>query len=42
MRITEDVRTFAKEYGLESAEAIQAGMKAKASEFKEQGSEIYS
>ena len=42
MRITEDVRTFAKENGLESEEAIQAGMKAKASEFKEQGSEIYS
>ena len=42
MKITEDVRKFAKEQGLDSTEAIEAGMQAKASEFKDQGSEIYS
>ena len=42
MKITEDVRKFAKEQGLESGEAIEAGMQAKASEFKDKGSEIYS
>ena len=42
MKITEDVRKFAKEQGLESEEAIEAGMQAKASEFKDKGSEIYS
>lgn len=42
MKITEDVRKFAKEQGLDSEEAIEAGMQAKASEFKDKGSEIYS
>ena len=42
MKITEDVRKFAKEKGLETEEAIAAGMKEKSSEFTEQGGEIYS
>ncbi|MEE2940208.1 MAG: phosphomethylpyrimidine synthase ThiC [Planctomycetota bacterium] len=42
MKITEDVRRFAKEKGLETEEAIAAGMKEKSAEFTEQGGEIYS
>lgn len=42
MKITEDVRKFAKEKGLETEEAIAAGMKEKSTEFTEQGGEIYS
>ncbi|MBU6302241.1 MAG: phosphomethylpyrimidine synthase ThiC [Verrucomicrobia bacterium] len=42
MKITEDVRKFAEEQGLGEAEAIQAGMEAKAREFQEQGADIYS
>jgi phosphomethylpyrimidine synthase len=41
MKITEDIRQFAKEQGMETVEAIEEGMKQMASEFKEQGSEIY-
>ena len=41
MRITEDVRRFAAEQGMETVEAIEAGMAAKAEEFKERGSELY-
>jgi phosphomethylpyrimidine synthase len=41
MRITEDVRQFAREQGLETVEAIEAGMHAKAEEFKEKGGELY-
>ena len=42
MKITEDVRKFAKEKGLETEEAIAAGMKEKSTEFTEQGGQIYS
>ena len=41
MRISEDVRKFAKEKGLETAEAIEEGMREKAQEFTQQGGEIY-
>jgi phosphomethylpyrimidine synthase len=41
MKITEDVRKYAKEHGLESSEAIEAGMREKAEEFVRTGSEIY-
>jgi phosphomethylpyrimidine synthase len=41
MRITEDVRKFAEEQGLQSVEAIEAGMKAKSDEFRQTGGEIY-
>ena len=41
MRITEDIRQFAKEQGLETVEAIEAGMRQKAAEFREKGGEIY-
>ena len=41
MRITEDVRRYAEEHGLETTEAIEAGLRAKADEFRQEGGEIY-
>jgi len=41
MRITEDVRRYAEEQGLTTEAAIEAGLKAKAEEFRGQGGEIY-
>jgi len=42
MKITQDVRDYAKEHGLDDAEkAIEAGMHEQSEEFTRQGSEIY-
>jgi len=41
MKITQDVRDYAKEHGLETREAIEAGMHEQSEEFHRQGSEIY-
>jgi phosphomethylpyrimidine synthase len=42
MKITQDVRDYAKEHGIESAEAaLELGMKEKAEEFKKSGGEVY-
>lgn len=41
MKITQDVRDYAEQNGLDSQEAIDKGMEAKASEFSEKGGEIY-
>jgi phosphomethylpyrimidine synthase len=41
MRITDDVRRYAEEQGLTTEAAIEAGMQAKAGEFREQGGELY-
>ena len=41
MKITQDVRDYAREMGLESEEAIEAGLEEKAREFSEAGGEIY-
>ncbi len=42
MRITQDVRDFAREQAAKAGdEEIQAGLKEKAKEFKEKGSELY-
>lgn len=41
MKITQDVRDYAKEHGLEATEALEAGMEEKSREFKENGREIY-
>ena len=38
MKITQDVRAYAEEKGIESAEALEIGMAEKAREFKEKGS----
>ncbi|MFT7667542.1 MAG: phosphomethylpyrimidine synthase [Planctomycetota bacterium] len=42
MKITEDVREYAKNQELAEEEALAAGMKAKAAEFSEQGGKLYS
>ncbi len=41
MKITQDVREYAKEHGVEEEKALAAGMSEKAAEFKATGSEIY-
>jgi len=41
MKITQDVRDYAKEHGVEEAEALARGMQDKAKEFREAGAEIY-
>jgi phosphomethylpyrimidine synthase len=41
MKITQDVRDYAAAQGLETVEAVEAGMKEKADEFRERGGEIY-
>ncbi len=41
MKITEDVRKYAAEKGLEEQKALEAGMQAKAEEFKKTGAELY-
>ncbi|RVW00613.1 phosphomethylpyrimidine synthase ThiC [Rhodococcus xishaensis] len=41
MRISADVRKYAAERGLDSVEAIEAGMADKAAEFAESGSRVY-
>jgi phosphomethylpyrimidine synthase len=41
MRITQDVRAYAEEHGLTDVAAIEFGMKEKAVEFVDSGSEIY-
>jgi phosphomethylpyrimidine synthase len=42
MRITEDVRRYAAEKGIDEAAAIEQGLHEKAKEFQEAGAEIYS
>ncbi|EJV85917.1 phosphomethylpyrimidine synthase ThiC [Bacillus cereus] len=41
MRISHDIREYAKENDLETTEAIEKGIKEKAEEFKEAGSHLY-
>jgi phosphomethylpyrimidine synthase len=41
MRITEDVRRYAKEHGLDPESALVEGMQGKAKEFSEHGGELY-
>ncbi|MFB7157733.1 MULTISPECIES: phosphomethylpyrimidine synthase ThiC [unclassified Lysinibacillus] len=41
MRISQDIRTYAKEKDLNTTEAIHQGMQEKAKEFKKAGSQIY-
>lgn len=41
MRITQDIREYAKQQGLQDQEAIEKGMEQKAAEFKDAGSVIY-
>jgi phosphomethylpyrimidine synthase len=41
MRITQDVREYARQKGLEAEQALTAGMEEKAQEFRETGGKIY-
>jgi phosphomethylpyrimidine synthase len=41
MKITEDVREYAKEKALDEKSALEIGMKEKAEEFKKTGMKIY-
>jgi phosphomethylpyrimidine synthase len=41
MKITQDVRDYAEQKGLEEAKALEEGMREKAVEFREKGAEIY-
>jgi phosphomethylpyrimidine synthase len=41
MKITEDVRKYAKEHGLSAEKALEEGMHEKSEEFTEKGSEVY-
>lgn len=41
MKITQDVRDYAKEHGLETREAIESGMHEQSEQFRKTGSEIY-
>jgi phosphomethylpyrimidine synthase len=41
MKITQDVRDFAAEHGLDDAKALEAGMEAMSEEFRAQGAEVY-
>jgi phosphomethylpyrimidine synthase len=42
MKITDDVRRYAEEKGLNEKEALAVGMEEKSREFSEQGAEVYS
>ena len=42
METTQQIRDFAKEKGLDTEEAVAAGLTQKTEEFREAGSEIYS
>ncbi|MFN3600256.1 MAG: phosphomethylpyrimidine synthase ThiC [Dietzia sp.] len=41
MRISQDIREYAAEHGMETVEAIEAGMAEKSAEFAEQGARVY-
>jgi phosphomethylpyrimidine synthase len=41
MRISQDIRNYAKEHKLETDEAIQKGLEEKAEEFNKAGGKIY-
>ncbi|HEY7064330.1 MAG TPA: phosphomethylpyrimidine synthase ThiC [Chloroflexota bacterium] len=41
MRITQDVREYARQKGLDTDQAIQVGLEEKAREFREAGSQLY-
>lgn len=41
MKITQDVRDYAAEHGVDAQAALDAGMAEKAAQFREQGAEVY-
>ena len=42
MKITEEVREYARQQGVDAEKALESGMQAKAKEFAASGGEIYS
>jgi phosphomethylpyrimidine synthase len=41
MKITQDVRDFAAQHGLDATTALEVGMQEKSEEFRQTGAEIY-
>jgi phosphomethylpyrimidine synthase len=41
MKITQEVRDYASQQGLEEQAAVEAGLREKAEEFRQGGAEIY-
>ena len=41
MKITQEVREYAAQKGLDAGQALQAGMREKSAEFYQQGAELY-
>jgi phosphomethylpyrimidine synthase len=41
MKITQDVREYAAEHGVDDAKALEAGMAEKSAEFREKGAQVY-
>ncbi len=41
MKITQDVREYAEKHGIDTSQAVEAGMEEKAKEFRETGAEVY-
>jgi phosphomethylpyrimidine synthase len=41
MKITQDVRAFAAEHGIDEDKVLQEGLEEKAREFRDQGNELY-
>jgi phosphomethylpyrimidine synthase len=41
MKITQDVRDYAAEHGVEETQALDAGMAEKSAEFREAGARVY-
>ncbi len=41
MKITQDVRDYAAEHGVDEKAALEAGMAEKSAQFREQGAEVY-
>ena len=41
MKITQDVRDYAEKHGIDTSQAVEAGMEEKAREFRETGAEVY-
>jgi phosphomethylpyrimidine synthase len=41
MRISQDVRDYAEQKGMDLATAVEIGLKEKSTEFRESGAEVY-
>ncbi len=41
MKITQDIRDYAEQKGIDAQEAVEEGMREKAKEFEEKGAHVY-